>query len=166
MLCTNGHTARTRFLATIAALLSVGIAVPRAVAQPAGAIAAWGRNNDAQCNVADPNACYVAVDGGYGHTLALRRDGSMAAWGRNDWGQCDVPAPNSGFLDVAAGTFHSLGVRSAGSVVVWGSYDFRYFLPVPNASFVDVAAGMYHSLGRRSDGSIAAWGDNFYGQCS
>ena len=35
-------------------------------------IVAWGRNDDGQCDVPEPNTGYVAVAAGYDHSLALR----------------------------------------------------------------------------------------------
>ena len=74
-----------------------------AVAGAEGEIVAWGRNDYGECNVPAPNTDFVAVAGGYGHSLSLKSDGSIVAWGLNGAGQCDVPAPNEDFVAVAAG---------------------------------------------------------------
>jgi alpha-tubulin suppressor-like RCC1 family protein len=62
-------------------------------------------------NVPAPNSGFVAVAGGYAHSLGLKADGSLVAWGYNGFGQYNVPAPNSGFVAVAAGANHSLGLK-------------------------------------------------------
>jgi len=73
-----------------------------------GSIAAWGWNDNGQCNVPSPNTGFIAVAAGWYHSLGLKADGSIVVWGSNDYGQCDVPSPNSGFIAAAAGGYYSL----------------------------------------------------------
>ncbi|MEK6800113.1 MAG: thrombospondin type 3 repeat-containing protein, partial [Planctomycetota bacterium] len=128
-------------------------------------IVAWGYNYSGQTNVPAPNTGFVAVSGGYYHSLGLKADGSIVAWGRDIEGQTNVPAPNTGFVAVAAGDYHSLGLKADGSIVAWGyNYSGQTNVPAPNTGFVAVSGGYYHSLGLKADGSIVAWGDNDYGQ--
>ena len=134
--------------------------------QSTGFVVAWGDNTSGQCNVPAPNADFVAVAAGSGHSLGLKSDSTIVAWGSNSYGQCDVPAPNADFVAVAAGATHSLGVKSDGTIVAWGNNGLgQCDVPAPNADFVAVAAGNGHSLGLRSDGTIVAWGNNYAGQC-
>ena len=72
---------------------------------------AWGNNNEGQCYVPSPNTGFVAVAGGFGHSLGLKEDGSIVAWEWNVSGQCDVPPPNEGFIAVAGGGYTSLGLH-------------------------------------------------------
>ncbi len=131
-----------------------------------GMIVAWGRNVYGQCNVPAPNADFVAVAGGYDHSLGLKSDGTVVGWGWNIHGECDVPSPNADFVAIAAGTYLSLGLKSDGTVVAWGRNDNgQCNVPAPNADFAAVAAGADHSLGLKFDGTIVAWGWNGYGQC-
>ncbi|MCK4342939.1 MAG: hypothetical protein KAY37_14595, partial [Phycisphaerae bacterium] len=96
---------------------------------------------------------FVAVAGGYKHSLGLKADGSIVAWGRNNYGQCDVPAPNTYFVAVAAGFEHSLGLKAYGSIVAWGyNYAGQCNVPEPNTDFVAVAGGGDHNLGLKSSG--------------
>ena len=81
-------------------------------------IVAWGDNTYGQCTVPLPNADFVAVAGGGGHSLGLKSDGTIVPWGNNGWGQCDVPAPNADFVAVAAGGDHSLGLKSDGTIEI------------------------------------------------
>ncbi len=142
------------------------LSVTGAAAQD-GSIAAWGRNADGQCDVPAPNTGFMAVAGGYWHSLGLRPDRTITAWGRNNYGQCNVPAPNAGFVAVAGGWEHSLGLKPDGSVVAWGRNDSgQCDVPEPNNSFVSVASGWIHSLGLKADGTIAAWGADDSSQCS
>ncbi len=146
--------------------------------QPAGAATAapqisqdltikgWGDNNHGQCNV-PPGNNYVAADGGFYHSLALKSDGTLAAWGDNSYGQTtNVPAGNN-YVAVAAGGFYSLALKSDGSLAAWG---WDYNGPVTNVpagnNYVAISAGAYHGLALKSDGSLVAWGYNFYGQCN
>ncbi len=120
-------------------------------------IMAWGTNDHGQCTVQSPNSGFVAVSGGYSHSLGLKANGSVAGWGTNDYGQCGTPAPNNGYVAVAAGESRSVGLKADGSIVVWGVYKQ---VPAPNRDFVAIAAEGYHCLGLKSDGSILAWGSN------
>jgi alpha-tubulin suppressor-like RCC1 family protein len=130
-------------------------------------IVAWGRNYYGQCNVPSPNSGFIAVAGGYWHSLGLKLNGSIVAWGYNGYGECNVPSPNSGFIAVAGGGHHSLGLKSDGSIVAWGYNGYgECNVPSPNSGFIAVAGGDYHSLGLKSDGSIMALGRNDYGQCN
>jgi hypothetical protein len=138
-----------------------------------GAVVAWGRNGDGQCNVpARPaGVTFVEVSAGGWHTLALRSDGVVSAWGRNTDGQCNVPGLPAGvtYVEVAAGSDHSVARRSDGEVVAWGqNYDGQCSVPSLPLGLVydEIAAGMSHTLARRSDGQIKAWGANFAGQCN
>ena len=92
-----------------------------------GAVVAWGRNDDGQCNVPSlPSGLwYESVAGGVVHSLALRSDGAVVAWGYNGNGQCNVPSLPSGlrYESVAGGREHSLALRSDGAVVALGALD-------------------------------------------
>ena len=130
-----------------------------------GSIVPWGDNEYGQCNVPVPNADFVAVAAGDGHSLGLKADGSIRAWGYDEWGLSDVPLPNAAFMAVAAGWYHSLGLKADGWIVTWGyNYSGQCDVPQPNTAFVAVAGGLAHSLGLKADGSIVAWGSNYYGQ--
>jgi len=83
---------------------------------------AWGWNGDGQCNVASPNADFVAIAGGGYHSLGLKSDGTIVAWGYNYGGQCNVPAPNADFVAVAGGSYHSLGLKSLTTVPTFISF--------------------------------------------
>lgn len=66
------------------------------------------------------NSNFVALAGGWSHSLGLKSGGSIAAWGSNEYGQCNVPEPNTDFVALAGGMDHSLGLKSDGSIVAWG----------------------------------------------
>ncbi|MCX5799772.1 MAG: MBL fold metallo-hydrolase [Candidatus Eisenbacteria bacterium] len=132
-----------------------------------GAIAAWGFNGTAQCNVPAPNADFVAIAAGWDHSLGLKSDSTIVAWGYNNSGQCNVPAPNADFVAIAATGRHSLGLKSDSTIVAWGDNgEGQCNVPAPNADFVAIDAGGWFSLGLKSDGTIVAWGLNNFGQCN
>ena len=92
----------------------------------------------------------VAVSAGYGHSLALRRDGTVIGWG-NNWlggatGTPTVAFPHhttgavmvagqvlSNVVAISAGNDFSLGLKRDGTVVAWGH---------PNGMYIDVPAGL------------------------
>ena len=77
----------------------------------------------------------VTVAAGYGHSLAIKKDGSLWAWGWNRSGQ------------IGDGT------------------TIDKITPVKIMdNVISVAAGESHSLALKADGSLWAWGDNLYGQ--
>ncbi|MBN1510162.1 MAG: tail fiber domain-containing protein [Sedimentisphaerales bacterium] len=153
-----------KILMVLLAALCPAIGAVRAA--QTGSLSAWGDNTYGQTDVPAGNH-FVAVAGGWSHSLALKGDGSIVAWGDNHWGQCNVPSPNTDFVAIAAGEYHGLGLKSDGSIVAWGANSYgQCNPPVPNAGFVAVAAGRSHSLGLKSGGSIVAWGSNSRGQCN
>ncbi len=103
----------------------------------------------------------VAVEGGYYHSLALRRDGTVAAWGGNGSGQRLVPTNLYGVIAIAAGNSHSLALRQDGSVVAWGNNAYgQRSVPQNLSGVVAIAAGEFHSLALKGDGTVVAWGLN------
>ena len=149
-----------------AAMLLASLGVATAQAQD-GSIVAWGDNTYGSCSVPEPNASFVAIEGGSAHGLGLKTDGSVVAWGLNQYGQCDVPTPNNSIAAIAGGSYHSLGLKTDGSIVAWGWNEHgQCTIPLPNADFVAVSGGGWHTLGLKSDGSIVAWGGNIWGECN
>ncbi len=129
----------------------------------AGYLVAWGNDSNSQCQVPEGND-FVAVAGGYIHSIALKADGTLAAWGWNEFGECDVPADNN-FVAVGGGAYYSAALRSDGSLVAWGRNQLgQCDVPAGN-DFVAISCGMTHGLALKSDGSLAAWGDNWSGAC-
>jgi alpha-tubulin suppressor-like RCC1 family protein len=70
------------------AVVAAVVVGPRwALGQSDLGIAAWGNNDDGQCNVPSPNTGFVAIAAGGGHSLGLKDDGSILAWGDNYYGE-------------------------------------------------------------------------------
>ncbi|ORJ53140.1 beta-propeller fold lactonase family protein, partial [Geothermobacter hydrogeniphilus] len=81
----------------------------------------------------------VAIAAGYGHSLALRRDGSLFAWGGNWMGQLGdggtteqlnpVPVvdaagtPLTDVVAIACGYYHSMALLRSGGLLTWGRND-------------------------------------------
>lgn len=77
----------------ILAVLLLGMGLARS--QPTGSIVAWGYNGQGQCDVPAPNADFVAVAGGWYHSLALKASSEMFVLspnGRENWiDSCSYP---------------------------------------------------------------------------
>jgi len=150
------------------AILTACIVQP-ALAVSVGSLAAWGNNDDGQCDVPEGNNfTAISADGrdfgdwSWQHSIALKSNGSLVAWGCDD---CNVPADNN-FTAIATGFYHTLALKSDSSLAAWGvNVDGQCDVPAGN-NFTAVAAGAYHSLALKSDGSLAAWGYNGDGRCN
>ena len=145
--------------ATLAAIATIMLLVFMSTTQlPNAPLAAWGNNQYGQKNVPS-GTDFVAIAAGWGHSLALRKDGSIAAWGSNKDGETNVPSGND-FVAIAAGGSHSLALRKDGSIAAWGRNAEGQTNVPAGTDFVAIAAGGSHSLALRKDGSLAAWGAN------
>jgi hypothetical protein len=128
----------------------------------AGEIVSCGDNTYGQATPPDGND-YIAVAGGYYHSLALKSDGSIVGWGFSTYGQATPPDGNN-YTAIAAGGIHSLALKSDNSIVGWGYNSEGQATPPAGNSYKAIAAGYEHSLALKSDGSIIGWGRNNYGQ--
>ncbi|MBE3551165.1 MAG: hypothetical protein IMX03_08080 [Brockia lithotrophica] len=176
---------------------------------PDGTVWAWGLNDsgqlgNSQVGVGEKShsATPVQVEGltdvvqvaaGWGHSLAVKKDGTVWAWGSNSWGQLGngrvggssaTPVQVEGLTDVvqvAAGGEYSLAVKKDGTVWAWGAnwhgqlgnsqvevgWEGHSATPVQVEGLTDVvqvAVGVYHSLAVKKDGTVWAWGSNSWGQ--
>ncbi|MCL2796980.1 MAG: Ig-like domain-containing protein, partial [Firmicutes bacterium] len=127
------------------------------------------------------------IAAGFGHSLAIKKDGSLWAWGQSSYGQLGDGATTRRSVPVqigidhdwdfvTAGNSYSLAIKSDGSLWAWGLNDFGQLgdgtttnrnIPVQIGVDYDwdsVTAGAEHSLAIKKDGSLWAWGYNYYGQ--
>ncbi|MDB5106241.1 MAG: repeat-containing protein [Fibrobacteres bacterium] len=111
-----------------------------------GTVWAWGASYEGQAGDGQPAgfrtapvkvlglANVAAIVSGYGHNLALKRDGTVWTWGLNDFGQLgDGNLVNSsrntpqqvpgltGVISIGAGQRHSFAVKADGSIWAWGA---------------------------------------------
>ena len=85
-------------------------------------VAAWGVNSFGQTQVPADVGDIVAVAGGYGHSLGLRRDGTAVMWGTYQPNFSPIIGPPAfPLLAIAAASDHDVGLLPNGSVTVWGS---------------------------------------------
>lgn len=91
------------------------------------------------CIQASQAQCFVKIESGEQHTIALADDGTLWGWGSNTSGEAGVSAsyPNHVLVPTQIGT---------------------------DTDWTDIAASFYHSLALKSDGSLYTWGYNNYGQ--
>lgn len=128
---------------------------------------------------------WVAVAGGFYHSVALRADGSLWTWGSNEFGQLGDGTTNDRsyparvgsdkWASIAAGYSHTFAIRSDGTLWAWGrnnsgqlgdgTRDTRLSpVQIGTDTWVNVSGGPMHSLGVTSDGSLWSWGWNVTGQ--
>ncbi len=131
----------------------------------------------------------LSVDGGKGHTAAIKPDNTVWSWGNNEFGQLGIgnaaspvnfSPKQSGSITqinaVAAGSQHTLALSEVGMVMSWGNNDFGQLGSgstdnsnkpnvVPGLSGVQaIAAGNLHSIALKSDGTVWTWGYNRSGE--
>ena len=108
-----------------------------------------------------------AIDAGFDHGLALKKNGSVVAWGcipgHTDTLSCRVsPKAKRGVVAISAGSFHSLALLKDGSVVAWGCRRSNAgqcnVPPAAKSGVIAISGGGGHSLALKDDGTIVAWG--------
>jgi alpha-tubulin suppressor-like RCC1 family protein len=83
-----------------------------------GKVVEWGKACDSDVCNQPPAATasdVAAIAAGWGHSVALKRDGSIVEWGRACTA-CPYPQPADlqGVVAVAAGDYHTLVLRNDG----------------------------------------------------
>ena len=129
----------------------------------------------------------VDVAAGYGHSVALKKDGTVWTWGFNSSGQLgddseidrNYPAivPGlSNIIAIAVGDYHTVVLKNDGTVWAWGDNPFGQLgdgtttmkktpvRVVDIANVTSIAAGYVHTLALRNDGTVWGWGGNVFGQ--
>jgi len=140
---------------TLPAIVAFGLFCNAKDCSAAGAVIAWGNNNDLQSQVPPNLVNATQVAAGALHSVALRSDSTVICWGSDSFGQTNVPANLSNVVAIAAGSTFSLALKSNGSVVQWG--DLLTGAPaLTNATAI--AAGWDHAMAMQSDGTVVAWG--------
>ncbi|MBF0450343.1 MAG: cadherin domain-containing protein [Candidatus Magnetomorum sp.] len=166
-----------------------------------GTVWAWGSNTQGQLGTGKSGAdtsedtpnliqtldnC-VSVAAGYGHSVALKKDGTVWTWGFNSSGQLgdgsetnrNQPAIVPGLANIiaiAAGDYHTVALKNDGTVWTWGDNPFGQLgdgttimkktpvRVVDISNVTSIAAGYVHTLALRNDGTVWGWGGNVYGQ--
>ena len=178
------------------------------VIDKSGNLYVWGANGQGQLGIGNTTdqstpqtvimptgvTSWVAVTGGYDHSLAIGNDGNLYAWGKNSDGELGIggtatpyttpqkvnlPSGVTSWIAVAAGGGHSLAIGNDGSLYAWGlngngqlgignttDQDIPQKVPFPSGvtSWIAVAAGWDQSLAIGNDGNVYTWGDNSYGE--
>jgi hypothetical protein len=91
---------------------------------------------------------FTAIAAGFGHCLALRKDGTIVGWGLNDANQA-IPPDGNDFVAIGAGNQHSLAIKKDGSIVGWGDNTYQQSLSPTGFGFDVIAVGMHHNLAIR-----------------
>lgn len=104
----------------------------------------------------------IAISSGWGHGLALRRDGSVVGWGDNGSGQRGILNLTTSAVAVAAGFEFSLALNADGTVVYAGKIGYGQVGGLSNV--VVLAAGNDHAVALKADGTVVSWGGDYYNQ--
>ena len=80
---------------------------------------------------------WVSLSVGYGHVVAIKKDGTLWAWGDNSSGQLGNGTTTNSRIPVRIET---------------------------ETNWATVSAGQRHTIAIKKDGSLWAWGNNFWGQ--
>ncbi|MFA5794465.1 MAG: fibronectin type III domain-containing protein [Candidatus Brocadiia bacterium] len=161
-----------------------------------GQLWVWGWNLNGQLGLNDTNnrnypcryvsaTSWVAVAGGYYHTLARNSLGTIYAAGDNASGQLGLGESVSytwKFLAItttlgaqlAAGRDHSFTIRSDGTLYSWGWNQYgqlghgdtknRFWPTKVYLQWLMVSGGYGHTIGLKSDGTLWSWGYGYDGQ--
>jgi alpha-tubulin suppressor-like RCC1 family protein len=129
------------------------------------------------------------VDGGYGHTAAIKTDGTLWTWGRNNSAQLgdntiinrSTPvttfAGGTNWKQVGGGYGHTAAIKTDGTLWVWGSNSFGQLgdntiisrsTPVTTfaggTNWKQVTCADSHTAAIKTDGTLWTWGLNSNGQ--
>jgi alpha-tubulin suppressor-like RCC1 family protein len=136
--------------------------------RPAGAVIAWGSNEEGQANVPAGLTNVIQVAGGTYYSAALRRTGEVVAWGHNGWQETNVPTlARSNVVAISPSASRGQTVLlGSGEVLGWGDPGYGQ-TNVPERAkrgIVEVSAGSRHSMALTAQGEVLVWGDNQLGQ--
>jgi len=138
-----------------------------------------GANGEGFLNLLMLTITPMALAGGFGHTLALRKDGTVWDWGNSSSGKQLTPVQVqnlNNIASIAAGDGHNIALRNDGTVWAWGSNTHGQLgdgtttsrptpIQVQNLSnIIAIATGSQHSIALRNDGTVWTWGRNCNGQ--
>lgn len=129
-----------------------------------GTVAAFGKNDEGQCDVPETAHGAVAVACGGFHSLALMPGGGVVAWGANLHRQAEPPPGLKGITAIAGGHQHSLALLSGGTVIQWGKAPGYQQVPADLHDVVAISAGYEHSMALTKRGQVVVWGSNAKGQ--
>ena len=126
----------------------------------------------------------IAIDAGFNHAYALKRDGTVWSWGMNSFGQLGtgvgggstVPVQVAGLTSVraiAASNLNGYAIRNNGEVYAWGRGDVGMIgngsaagqwapalIPgLNNPKAIESGDGMW-TMALMQDGTLRAWGYN------
>ena len=134
-----------------------------------GMVAAWGANDDGECDRPVTLTNATALAAGLEHSVAVRENGTIVQWGDyqpDDFQSPQTPVPvgdpptDSNIVAVAAGMAHDLALKADGTVMQWGltgAGGLENF-PTNLAGVKAIGTGYERSLALLTNGSVVDWG--------
>lgn len=131
--------------------------------------------------------CFVKIESGEQHTIALADDGTLWGWGSNTSGECGItPSSNllvptqigtdNDWMEISCGAYHTLALKTDSTLYSWGYNDegqlgtgdfSTHYTPTlidGGLKYKSIAAGYYHSLAINSAGYLLGCGAGGEGQ--
>ena len=131
----------------------------------AGRIVAWGSNSNGQTN-APAGTNWIAVAGGYYHSLALMTDGTVVGWGDNGLNQTNTPPGLTNVVAITAGWGTSFALKKDGTVLNWGWNPASGLLAFATnlTSIASISADWDCCMALKSNSTVVVWGVSTHGE--
>lgn len=126
-------------------------------------VAAYGANDNGQCNVKDWKNIKKTEAGAYS-SVGLKINGTTVACGFNGNGLCNV-GDWKDIIDIKTGKTHTVGLKKDGTVVAVGDKKYGQCDVKGWKNIIAISVNGNRTAGLKKDGTVVATGWNEYGQC-
>jgi len=121
-------------------------------------VAAYGANDNGQCNVKDWKSIKKAEVGAYS-SVGLKMNGTTVACGFNGNGLCNV-GDWKDIVDIKTGKTHTVGLKKDGTVVAVGDKKYGQCDVKGWKNIIAISVNGNRTAGLRKDGTVVVCGEN------